>query len=185
MSRFLLTLVCLFALISSHAFELVVVQSISTSRNSFVTRTGKKVGNTIGQQATFTTKNLSLVAKASAVTRQYTVWEVVEEDVLVPFKKNDIVEYNTSLESVYYNIRLKEDSMITRKPKLKSGWVAKGSYAQAITNSTSGVTSTSDRTEENQYELHYFRQLGRYFFGSLGIRVDNALYTFKQCIGLH
>lgn len=173
------------------AFELVVIQSISASKRSFVTRTGKQSGITPGQKATFTTQSISLLAKTTAVNREYAVWEVVDPQVQIPFKKNEVVEYNSSLEGIYTNIKryeeeLKINSELKKKKiaiELPSFIVFKTHYAKTISDSTSDVSDQEINRQANNYEIFYQKALNKYFFWGAGIRYDAEAIegeTFNQ-----
>ncbi len=83
---------------SVFAYEEVIIQAVSDSQKTFVTRNGKKQGIIGGHQATFITDNVAVVAKAQTVTREYTVWKLETPHASVPFIKGQIVTYQDAKE---------------------------------------------------------------------------------------
>ena len=155
------------------AFELVYVQSISASRKSFVTRTGKAKGIVDGHLATFTSKDASIVAKAQSVTREFTVWKVRDPFVSMPFQKNQIVEYNASLESIYANLRTKEKEVNQKEWTDKEHFLqGRFHFGTTFSETTSEVEEITDPRVVNHYEGLYLYQFARYLWGGVGGRID-------------
>ncbi len=84
-----------------NAFELSIIQSVSRSGQTFITRAGKKDGVHEGKKATFTANNVSIIAKAINVTREFTQWEIENNFTDVPFKKGQVVTYYDTTEYLW------------------------------------------------------------------------------------
>lgn len=99
----LLTLACLSLLLPKllWSYELVVIQSVSNSQKTFVTRQGIKDGITEGKEVTFTSNNVALIARAKTVTREYTHWEVQNPEMLMPFKTAQVVTMHDAKEYLW------------------------------------------------------------------------------------
>ncbi|MDP7321080.1 MAG: hypothetical protein QF441_10755 [Bacteriovoracaceae bacterium] len=85
-----------FFLSSLYGYELVVIQALSKEKQTFITRNKlatKKSTNEIfvGQDYTFTSDNVSLLAKAIEVTEEFVQWEIKNHFTDVPFQRGDIV----------------------------------------------------------------------------------------------
>lgn len=159
---------------SAHTFELVIIQAVANSKKTFVTKAGKKDGVYPGQKATFTTEDISIAAEAEAVTREYAVWRIRDEGSIVPFKKNQIVEYNNSLESVYYNLRLLEKKVAPPKIE-RNALIFKGNYVYTLNESVSGVAEQQTIRQANQLEFLYQIPIYTYLYGAIGFRYDNEV----------
>lgn len=73
------------------AYELVVIQTVSKTGHTFITRTGKKDGVFPGKKVTFTSDNVSVIAKALEVTREFTQWRIENKLTEIPFAKEQVV----------------------------------------------------------------------------------------------
>jgi cell shape-determining protein MreC len=58
----------------SYAEELIMIQAISNSEKTVVVRKGAEDGVTPGQESLFSNKNISLMARATEVTRDFSLW---------------------------------------------------------------------------------------------------------------
>ncbi len=99
--RILLLIGLLFAAARAYSFELVIIQGLSKSKQTFITRNANpsqsrhKVFQ--GQKATFTSQNVSLIATAKSVSREFVQWEIVNDYTEVPFQRGEIVtKYDTT-----------------------------------------------------------------------------------------
>jgi hypothetical protein len=78
---------------SIFAYELSVIQGVSREKQTFVTR-NTEVGNKKifqGKRATFTSDNVSIIAKAITVTNEFVQWEILNDYTDVPFVQGEIV----------------------------------------------------------------------------------------------
>ncbi|MFT6633529.1 MAG: hypothetical protein ACJAS4_003500 [Bacteriovoracaceae bacterium] len=97
----LLTLLSLIYSVSSLAFELVVIQGLSKEKQTFVTRndTNIKTKSEVfkGKKVTFTSENVSVIARAIKTTNEFIQWEILNDYTDVPFKRGQIVTmYDTT-----------------------------------------------------------------------------------------
>lgn len=83
------------------AVELAMVKAVSKSKKSFVVSTGKKDGVIEGMEAIFTSKNVSVVARASKATRFYSQWVPINKKVVVPFHREEVLTVNHSVETLW------------------------------------------------------------------------------------
>jgi hypothetical protein len=119
------------------AAELVVIQTISQTGKSFVTRNGKGSGISVGVRGTFTGNNVSIIARAKTVTRNYTQWLIDNQDATVPFKKDEIVTYHNTSEYVW--TLMPED---TRKKFMKDLIHTERTALQMRTGLTRGISQS-------------------------------------------
>lgn len=100
--NYLMLALLLFASLSAtHAYELIVIQGISNEKQTFVTRGGKDKNIFEGQNMTFTSDNISVIAKAVTVTREFTQWEIKNEYSEIPFRKGELVTMYNSTEHLW------------------------------------------------------------------------------------
>ena len=83
--------------------EIMVVQTVSTDRRSFVMGKGVKDGIVKGLEIIFANENASILCKAAVVNRNYSLWIPVDKNINVPFNKNEFISYNSH---AYGNISL-------------------------------------------------------------------------------
>ena len=76
---------------TSFAYELVIIQGLSREKQTFVTRNRSGKAYFEGQQVTFTSNNVSIIAKAKTITKEFTKWEIQNDFTDVPFNRGEIV----------------------------------------------------------------------------------------------
>src|SRR5690606_8135948 len=86
---------------SAQAFELIVIQAISSSKKTFITRNGIRQGVQVGVTGTFTAENVSVLARAINVTGQFTQWQIINPDAILPYEKGAIVTYYPATEYLW------------------------------------------------------------------------------------
>lgn len=103
MVKILTLLIFLFITMPSYAYELVVIQGVSNSKQTFVIRNtevgDKKVFE--GKVATFTADNVAIHAKAVTVTNEFVQWEIENDFTDVPFKRGDMVTMHDAREYLW------------------------------------------------------------------------------------
>ena len=169
--------------------ELIVIQTVSTNRRSFVVAKGIKEGVVKGQEIIFANENVSIVCKASEVNRAYSLWVPVDNTITVPFNKEDIVSSNST---VYGNVALDivGDPRLTptetfniayKKFRTSNNYTAKFSVNRGLGQSSSEV-SDEKNTARNGYNfaIDYNYRFLPEFEMSFGVRVDNEFYTLEK-----
>ena len=126
----------------TRADEMVRVQTISKDRLTFVVGLGKGDGIMAGQQSLFSTRKISLSARAVEVSRYFSLWELSEKDSVVPFKKGQTISYSKKVNSIFLEIprlyKVQDDSF----HKEKNYWVGKWYYSLSLSESVSGASSS-------------------------------------------
>lgn len=76
-------------------FELVVIQGLSKEKQTFITRNDLREKRNYkifpGKKATFTADNVTIIAKALKVSKEFIQWEIENNFTDVPFRRGDIV----------------------------------------------------------------------------------------------
>src|SRR5690606_38636873 len=84
--------------------ELLIIQSVSDSRKTFVIRKGKAEGILVNQESLFTSEKFSLAARVVEVNRDYSLWRLSDPRATVPFQKGETVNYTNTIENLYTEI---------------------------------------------------------------------------------
>lgn len=149
------------------AFEMVIIQGVSHTAKTFVTKTGRDMGLTEGQEASFNTENFALVARAKLVTKEYTVWEVLEPGGTIPFEKNKIVVMNRAKENIW--------ELIPKQEKLtiyKQNLIYRGAMGIGLTQSISNVEVGKNERSLIQGDILYEMLLSDNFSLAVGGRLE-------------
>lgn len=183
--RIKLILLFLSLSLSSHAWKLLIIQTISNTGKTFVTRTGKVDGFTEGVEGTFTKDDIALTAKAVEVSRDFTVWKIKNDRSRIPFKKGEPVTFNYSNEAIWLKIPepdLKVSGLTLKKPDIDdshildrrtSSLIFKGHRGSGLSESVSGVDAVNDGSrQQGEYEIIYSQEVLTGLTFDLGFRYD-------------
>lgn len=173
------------------AYQLMVIQTISETGKTFVTRGGKSEGLTDGVRGTFSIDNAAITAEAVEVSRGLVVWRVIEEDAFVPFKKNEIVTFNFSTEAIWFKVPTRaekisgltlRDKLGEEKRQLVTSLQIKAFRGIGLTEQVSSVDTNNDGSRAIvQLETIYGFELRKGLNFDVGFRYDqeaNELGTF-------
>ncbi len=166
--------------------ELIVIQTVSNNRRSFVVAKGIKDGVVKGQEIIFANENVSIVCKASEVNRAYSLWVPVDKTITVPFNKEDIVSSNST---VYGNVALDiiGDTNLTltenfniayKKFRTSNNFAAKVGLNRGLGQSSSEVSDEKNTARKGyNFAIDYNYRFLPEFEMSFGARIDNEFYT--------
>lgn len=84
--------------------ELIIIQSVSSTKKTFVVRKGKAEGVLPNQESLFTNEKFSLAARAIEVNRDFSLWQLSDTRAIVPFQKGETVNYTNTIENLYTEI---------------------------------------------------------------------------------
>ncbi|MBI2520964.1 MAG: hypothetical protein HYV97_11120 [Bdellovibrio sp.] len=163
--------------------ELVIIQTVSASRATFVIRKGAREGAVLHQKALFSTDKVSILCKAIEVTSDYSLWQVADPKMQVPFQKRQFVVLNTSLETIWQKIPHLKEELTKRVAQAKAKpvpyWIIRAGSSRGVYASVSetGSQASSERVGL-QFDGSYNSKLIESVDYSLGLRMDNE--TSKQ-----
>ena len=186
----LILVLFLFSL-SASAFELIMIQAVSNSKKTFITRHGKRDGVSIGNTATFTAEDVSINAKAINVTSNFTQWEIVNENARLPFEKGAMVTYYPANEYIWALSTEPERKKYIKSmiPTLKQSFTFRAGLSRGLSESVSDAPVASSRRGGIQGEVYYERDLTFNVAFDVGFRYDsevltipNASYTTKRAM---
>lgn len=173
MYKTLLTFIIFTLFISAaQAYELVIIQGLSRTKQSFITRTGKDKKVFVGKEATFTAENISIIAKARSVTREFAQWEIVNDYTDVPFKKGQIVTMYDTKEYIWaLNPEIIKTKYIKSKLyKERNSLEASLAFSRGISESVSEVESGSISRSGFHFETLFQSEFNRTYSLAYGIR---------------
>jgi hypothetical protein len=187
-------LICLLCLSSyAWAYELTIIQGISRSGQTFLTRNGKKEGITEGKKVTFTADNVSIIAKAIKVTREFTQWEVENAFTDVPFRKGQVVTYYDTTEYLWTLTpeKIKQKYIKTQLYSPRKSISFNSALFRGVSESVSGVEDRSvtrggidlESYLEREYNLNMAFAFGlRYTIET--INVNEASLSSNRFLGI-
>lgn len=166
----------------SYGYKLIVIQTISNTGKTFVTRGGKQEGFTEGVRGVFTVENAAITGEAVEVSREFTVWKVVDEEAFTPFAKGEIVTFNFSTEAIWLKPPVKDrkisgltlkEKVGEEKRKLTNTFTAKIFRGIGVSESVSNVDVANDGSRAMlQFEGIYSRELKKNIYLDFGFRLD-------------
>lgn len=161
---------------SVYAYELTIIQGISRSGQTFITRNGKKNGILAGKKATFTADNVSIIAKAIQVTREFTQWEIENNFTDVPFRKGQVVTYYDTQEYLWALTpeKIKSKYIKSQLYSPRKSISANSSFYRGITESVSGIDKQSVNRGGLQLEGYFEKEINRNIAAAAGLR-----YTYE------
>jgi hypothetical protein len=154
------------------AYELHIVQGISNSGQTFITRTGKKDGVIRGKKATFTADNVSIIAKAITVTREFTQWEIENNFSEIPFKKGQVVTYYDTTEYLWALTpeKVKRKFIKTKLYAPRRSMAVHTAFVKGISETVSGVDEQDIQRGGLQLEGYFESEFNINFAAALGLR---------------
>ncbi len=192
----IITFLCLTLLFyseNSFSYELHIIQGVSKTGQTFVTRTGKKDGIVLGKLVTFTADDISLIAKAITVTREFTQWEVENNTAQLPFRKGQVV---TVYDATEYLWALTPEKVKTKfiKSKLynpRKSYAFHTSFIRGLSESVSGVENQEIERGGIQLEGYLENEFSLNFALAFGIRyttetinANEASLTSSRFLGI-
>lgn len=173
---FLLLVLCT----SAFGYELITIQAVSDTRKTFITRNGKRQGVTRGMTGTFTAQDVSILARAMNVTGQFTQWEIINREAILPFEKGAIVTWYRATEYLWAlspeQARQKYIKSNTALPR--KSWVFKGALTRAVSESVSGVPASETRRGGYLGEVYYEKPLTRSLAFDVGFRHESEVINY-------
>lgn len=166
---------------TAQAFELIMVQAVSDSKKTFITRNGKRQGVMVGLTATFTAEDVSILAKAINVTGNFTQWEVTNPDMILPFEKGTIVTYYRTTEQLWALApeKLRQKYIRSQMPKTRSSLVFKSALTRGLSESVSEAPATQVNRGGIMGEIYYEKDIAYGFAFDLGLRYEREVVNYE------
>lgn len=177
------TLIILLFICSSaaQAFELIMIQGVSSSKRTFVTRNGKRQGLIVGLTGTFTADDVSVLAKVVSVTGNFAQWELVNPDASIPFEKGTIVTYYHATEYIWALAPESERRKYIKSliPDRRQSWIFKAAISRGISESVSEAPASQTNRGGVLGELYYEHDLPYNFAVDIGVRYEREIINYK------
>jgi hypothetical protein len=169
------------ASVSAEAFELIMIQAVSESRKTFITRNGKRQGVETGMTATFTAEDVSVLARAVSVTGNFTQWQLLNIDAVLPFEKGAIVTYYPATEYIWALAPEAERRKYikTEIRKSRPSLVFKGALTRGISETVSDAPANTPRRGGYHAEVFYERDLVGNFAWDAGLRYEREVINYS------
>lgn len=166
--------------------ELVIIQAISSSKKTFVVNKGQTEGVNLDSEAIFSTEDSSIVCRAIEVNRDQSLWKVVNEEGLAPFKKDQFVTYNPSTRNIWSEIpdvkifvdeQTRARAIVAKKKDGSAGefnfFHLRGYFSYTSFESASEIDSESIPNRNGfQVSLMYYRRYLKNLDIGVGLRWD-------------
>lgn len=166
---------------SAQAFELIMIQAISETKKTFITRNGIRQGIQVGMTGTFTADDFSILAKAVNVTGNFTQWQVINQDALIPFEKGTIVTYYPATEYIWALAPETERRKYIKNeiPRIKRSWVFKGALTRGLSESVSDVPANESKRGGFMGEVYHERDLYYNLAFDIGVRYEREVINYS------
>lgn len=180
MLRSFVVLVSFLFLYQAYAFELVMIQAVSESKRTFITRNGKRQGVIQGSTGTFTAEDVSYLAKAVTVTGNYTQWELINKDANFPLEKGSLVTYYPATEYIWALAPESERRKYIKSqvPELKKSFVFKGALTRGLSESVSDVPASTTQRGGYMAEVYHERDFVHNFAYDFGLRYEREIVSY-------
>jgi hypothetical protein len=157
-----------------------MIQSVSNSKKTFITRNGKRQGITLGVTGTFTAENVSVLAKAINSSGNFTQWQLMNSDALLPFEKGAIVTYYPAQEYLW---ALSPESerrkyIKTQLQTIKHSFVFKGALTRGLSESVSDAPANSPKRGGYMGEMYYERDIYENLAFDVGFRYEREVINY-------
>ena len=166
----------------SLAYELIVIQAVSSSKKTFVTRNGKRQGLMKGMTGTFTANDVSVLARALTVTGNFAQWEVINPDLLLPFEKGAMVTYYPATEYLWATMPEHERRKYIRSssPDPRDSWIFRGAISRGLQESVSDAPAAQVNRGGAMTEIYWERELKHGFAFDLGLRYEREIINYEN-----
>lgn len=178
--RFLFPLFLLIFCSVAQAYELIMIQAVSETKKTFITRNGKRQGVMPGFTATFTADDVSILARAVTVTGNYTQWELVNREAIVPFEKGNLITYYQAQEYLWALSPEKE-----RRKYIKSqlalprqSLVFKGALTRGLSESVSDAPATTSKRGGFLGEAYFEKDIVYGMSFDVGLRYEREVIDY-------
>jgi len=165
----------------AYAFELVMINAVSSSKKTFITKHGRREGFTEGMTGTFTAESFSVIAKAILVTGKYTHWQLVNSNLQLPFEKGSIVTYYPNTENVWA-LTSEEDRakfMYNQLLTPRYSFGIRGALLRGLSSTYSDIPAPQNNRGGFAADFFYEKFLSAQFSWDANFRLERELTSFS------
>lgn len=166
---------------SAQAFELIMIQAIAEGKKTFITRNGKRQGVQIGMTGTFTAEDISVLARATNVSGNFTQWQLINQDAIIPFEKGAIVTYYPATEYIWALAPESERRKYIKSeiPRAKRSWVFKGALSRGLSESVSDAPANTPKRGGYMGEVYFEKDLYYNLAFDVGLRYEREVINLE------
>ena len=159
----------------------MTIQAVSSSKQTFITRNGKRQGVNIGMTGTFTADDVSILAKAIQVTGNFTQWEIINRHTTLPFEKGNLVTYYPANEYIWALAPEIERKKYIRSEIIKPqrAWQFKGALTRGLNESVSDAPATVTRRGGFLGEVYYEHGFYNNLSFDIGARYEREVVNYS------
>lgn len=158
------------------------IKSVDHNKRSFIVRQGRFDGITQGSTLVFKAEGVSFSAKATAVSRFFSQWDILNKTMTIPIKENDYVVAYKGNEFLWTH---NDGVLITEKHREalreKASFLTfKVGFIRGLSESISNVRGEVE-VSRNGLTLHaeYTKEITQKFFYGLGFRLENETIDIR------
>lgn len=198
----IIILILLFFIYSNttYAYKMVTILGVSNTEKTLYVRLGFVDGIDEKMDATFTSDNLSIIARSLKVTKEYSIWKIIEPGGKIPFEKNQIVTFNFATEKIWMfdpnNFdsyrqkqlaemeKMREEKKLMRSRANSPALISLRYYSSDGINQTTSVL-TSSNTQSRQiksFEAIFGYTYPNFIQLNLGIRYEEGATTATNAV---
>lgn len=168
--------------VSAQAFELIMIQGVSSSKKTFITRNGKRQGLNPGTTGTFTAQDISILARARTVSGNFTQWEIMNSDAIVPFEKGAIVTYYPATEYIWALAPESERKKYikTELAQMRKSFIFKGAFSRGLSESVSDAPANSTRRGGYMGEIYFEKDIWENVAFDIGLRYEKEVVNIEK-----
>ena len=158
-----------------------MIQAVSDTKKTFITRNGKRNGIQRGMTGTFTAEDFSILAKAQNVTGNFTQWQVINPDASIPFEKGSIVTYYPATEYIWALAPESERRKYIKSeiPVLRRSWVFKGAISRGISESVSDAPAETPVRGGYMGEIYFEKEFYPSLAFDIGVRYEREVINLE------
>ncbi len=158
-----------------------MIQAVSETKKTFITRNGKRQGIQPGVTGTFTAEDISVLAKAINVSGSFTQWQLINPDAIFPFEKGAIITYYSATEYIW---ALSPE--LERRKYIKSqihsprrSLIFKGAISRGLSETVSETTATTPTRGGYMGEVYFERDIFGYLAFDFGLRYEREVINYS------
>lgn len=158
-----------------------MIQAVSDSKKTFITRNGKRSGVQRGMTGTFTAEDVSILAKAQNVTGNFTQWQIVNPDANIPFEKGSIVTYYPATEYIWALAPESERRKYIKSeiPVLRRSWVFRGAISRGLSESVSDAPAETPIRGGYMGEIYFEKEFYPNLAFDVGVRYEREVINLE------
>jgi hypothetical protein len=131
--------------------------------------------------ATFTAEDISVLARAINVSGNFTQWQLINQDAIIPFEKGTIVTYYPATEYIWALAPESERRKYIKSeiPRTKRSWVFKGALSRGLSESVSDAPANTPKRGGYMGEVYFEKDLYYNLAFDVGLRYEREVINLE------